>query len=253
MIRSFASLVAAVALLGASPAPAPAALPAGDRVAELVGTWTCRNPAGVVSTVVYRAENGRIAATETSSAGSIATDLFRPDPSGGWHVDRTTKYGTLTGYGPAWTSGPWVIDENQKHGTQIRYERIDDHTMRRTFSISGRAPYSGEICVQGGAPPDLALCAVPDMPALVLRAAMPDIPLAAQASGISGIVDVLVSLDATGRVVDATIEKSDHPALNAASVAAARNSTYQPALHDCKPVASTYSFRVEFNAQRQRA
>jgi hypothetical protein len=37
--------------------------------------------------------------------------------------------------------------------------------------------------------------------------------------------------------------------LDGSALAAARGSTYVPALHDCKPAASTYLFRVEYNAQ----
>ena len=248
MTRSLACMLA-VALLGASPAPIPSSPPAGDRVAELVGTWTCRNPAGGLSTAVYRAENGRIAVTEMSASGSIATDVFRPDPSGGWHVDRTIKSGTFSGYGPAWTTGPWVIADSQKHGSKILYERIDDRTLRRTFTMSDRAPYAGEVCAKGDVPPDPALCAVADIPAGVVRALVPDTPPEAQAKGVQGRVDVLVSLDAQGRVVDATIKHSDYAVLNAPSIASARNSTYIPALHDCKPAPSQYTFTVEYSAQ----
>jgi TonB family protein len=65
---------------------------------------------------------------------------------------------------------------------------------------------------------------------------------------ISGTVDVLVSLDAQGHVVNAAIKKSPAVVLNAASLAAARNSTYSPALHDCKPAPSEYTFTVQYIA-----
>jgi TonB family protein len=244
MMRSFA-MVLAVALLAASPPPAA---PGGDRLAGLVGTWTCRNPAGVISTVVYRAQNGEIVADEKPpDAAAGAHDRFRPDPGGGWLVDRTTAYGRFSGYGPAWTGTAWVIDDLQKHGTQIRYERVGDGTLWRTFSISGRPPYTGEVCAKGDVPPDPDLCAVSDVPAVVLHAAQPDTPAAAQQGSITGRVDVLVSLDAAGHVVEATIKKSSSVVLNAASLAAARRSSYRPALHDCKPVPGEYTFAVEFS------
>jgi len=78
---------------------------------------------------------------------------------------------------------------------------------------------------------------------------MPDTPFLAQQNHVRANVDVLVSLDAAGRVTGAAIEKSGAGVVNDAALAAARGSTYQPALHDCKPVASTYTFRVEFNSQ----
>jgi TonB family protein len=258
MMRSLAVLLA-VALLAASPSPSASPLSvakptpaasAGDRVAELAGSWTCRNPFGSLSAVAYRAERGGVAATETSTAGAVtATEVFTPIPSGGWTVERTAKYGSFSGYAPAWTSGTWVITESQKHGAEIRYERIDDRTLIRTFRISGHPPLTGEVCARGGAPPDPALCAVPDVPASVVKAMMPDTPLAAQQNHVSATVEVLVSLDAEGRVTGATIQRSGLPVLNDASLAAARGSTYRAALHDCKPVPSTYSFKADFNAQ----
>jgi len=251
VLRSLAVLLA-VALLAASPPPAAAPsapAPAADRVAELAGSWTCRNPSGVLSTAAYRAERGGIAATETNTAGAVtATGVFTPNSSG-WSVERTTKYGTFSGYAPAWTTDPWIVTESQKHGAEILYARIDDRTLRRTFRISGRPAYAGEICAKGDAPPDPALCAVADVPAVVVHAMMPDTPVAAQQNHVSATVDVLVSLDAAGHVVSATIEKSGSVLVNDSALAAARGSTYQPALHDCKPAPSTYLFKVEYNAQ----
>jgi len=243
-MRVFRVLLAIV-LLGASPPPV---VPGGDRVPELVGNWTCRNPAGVVSTVAYRMENGTVVGDEkTPGAPAVVHDRFRPDPGGGWRVDRDTADGRFTGYGPPWTTGPWVITDEHKHGSAIRYERVGHGTLWRTFSISGRPPYAGEVCAKGDVPPDPALCAVSDLPASVLRAMEPDTPLAAMESRITGKVDVLVSLDAGGRVVDAVIKQSPSVVLNDASLAAARRSTYRPALHDCKPVPSEYTFTVEYS------
>ncbi len=240
-------LLLAIALLGASPPPA---VRAADRVAELAGTWTCRNPRGGLSTVVYRVDPNGVTVDETGSASArLATGAFYPAPGGGWQVDRNTSFSRFSGFGPAWTGDAWAITDSQKHGTEIRYERIDDRTLKRTFSISDRAPYAGEICAKGASAPDPALCAVADVPATVLRPMEPDPPVAAMQNRISGMVKVLVSLDADGRVVDATIEKSDAAVLNAASLTAARQSTYQPALHDCKPVPSRYTFAVEYSAR----
>ncbi|MDQ6941598.1 MAG: energy transducer TonB [Candidatus Eremiobacteraeota bacterium] len=241
MMRSLAVLLAVV-LLGASPPPVSSA----DRVPELVGSWTCRNPAGALSTVTYRTENGAIVADEKTSGASAVHVRFRPDPGGGWHVDRDTAYTRFSGYGPAWTNGPWIVTDSNKHGTVIRYERVGDGTLWRTFSISGQAPYAGEVCAKGDAPPDPDLCAVIDVPASVVRAMEPDPPVEAIQNGVEGRVEVLVSLDATGRVVNTAIRKSSAVLLNAASLKSARESTYRPALHDCKPVASKYLFTVDF-------
>lgn len=243
MMRSLAVLLA-VTLLAASPPPAA---PGSDRVPELVGSWTCRNPAGVISNVTYRADNGAIVADEKTPGASGAHDRFRPEPAGGWHVDRDAEHGRFSGYGPAWTTGPWIVSDSNKHGAQIRYERVGDGTLWRTFIMQGRT-YAGEVCAKGSVPPDPELCAVRDVPPSVLRAVEFDTPLAAMQDHVSGTVDVLVSLDAQGRVVNAAIKKSPAVVLNAASLASARNSTYSPALHDCKPVPSEYTFSVQYVA-----
>ena len=243
-MRAFRVLLAIV-LLGASP---PQAAPGADRVPELVGSWTCRDPAGVLSTVTYRSENGAIVADETTpGAPAIVHDRFRPDPGGGWHVDRDTAYGRFSGFGPAWTTGPWVITDANKHGSAIKYARVGDGTLWRTFSIADRPPYAGEVCAKGDAPPDPDLCAVADVPASTVRAMEPGPPPAeAMQYGIQGRVEVLVSLDAAGRVVNTAIKKSPSALLNGVALTSARESTYRPALHDCKPVPSEYTFTVEF-------
>jgi TonB family protein len=241
-MRVFRVLLA-IMLLGASPPPAA---PGADRVPELVGSWTCRNPAGVLSTVTYRTEDGDIVADEKTPRAPGAHDRFRPAPGGGWYVDRDTSYGRFTGFGPAWTgSGPWLIDDSNKHGSSIRYERVGDGTLWRTFSIAGR-PYAGEVCAKGAVPPGPALCAVADLPVYVVRAAEPQTPSLAIDAGVRGRVEVLVSVDAGGRVVNAVIKQSPSVVLNDAALGAARASTYRPALHDCKPAPGEYLFAVEF-------
>ena len=245
MMRSLAVLLA-VALLAASPNKAPGPV-RGDRVPGLVGTWTCRNPAGAISTVVYREQDGGITADEKTAGAPAVHDRFQPESGGGWRVDRENAYTHFSGYGPAWTTGPWIVLEDQKHGAEIRYERPGDGTLRRTFGISGRPPFEADVCAKGDVPPDPALCAIADMPALVLRAVEPDTPLAAVQGHINGRVDVLVSLDAGGHVVDATIKQSASAVLNEASLAAARRSTYRAALHDCKPVPGQYTFTVDYS------
>jgi hypothetical protein len=246
MLRPLAVLLA-VALLAASPNKPPGA-GHGGRVRDLVGTWTCRNPAGVISTVVYSEQAGDIVAEEnTPGASAIVHDRFRKDPNGGWLVERDTGFTHFSGYAPAWSTNPWVITDSQKHGTEIRYERVGDGTLWRTLSFAGHPPYAGDVCAKGDVPPDPALCAVPDVPASVLHAMEPETPVAAMQAHITGRVDVLVSLDAAGHVVGASIATSASTLLNEASLAAARNSTYRAALHDCKPVRSEYTFAVDYS------
>ena len=82
----------------------------------------------------------------------------------------------------------------------------------------------------------------------------PDTPSLRMQNHIRASVDVLVSLDAAGHVVGATIERSGVAVVNDAALAAARGSTYQPALHDCKPVSGHIHVqgRVQFAVTRAR-
>jgi TonB family protein len=87
-------------------------------------------------------------------------------------------------------------------------------------------------------------CATPDAPAVVIRAVKPDLPPLGGERHVTGVVRVLVSLDAQGRVTDTRIERSSSQILNQAALDAAKKSTYQPALRDCTPVPSKYLFSV---------
>lgn len=85
---------------------------------------------------------------------------------------------------------------------------------------------------------------MPDAPARVIRAARPDLAPLGGERHITGVVRVLVSLDARGQVTDTRIERSSSQLLNRAALDAAKRSTYQPALRACTPVPSAYLFSV---------
>ncbi|GAC1537621.1 MAG: hypothetical protein NVS2B17_10500 [Candidatus Velthaea sp.] len=93
-------------------------------------------------------------------------------------------------------------------------------------------------------------CAVPNAPATTTNAVSPDTPPIAQQQGITGVVNVLVSLDETSHLVGPPkIQSSPSSVLNSAAISAARQSTFRTEIKDCKPVAATYIFAVEFNNQ----
>ena len=76
-----------------------------------------------------------------------------------------------------------------------------------------------------------------------------DIPLAARSQGTDGTTLVDVKLDAKGSVTGAAISQSSgNASLDVVALGMARDATYSPATHDCKPVASTYTFSVKFAA-----
>jgi protein TonB len=90
-------------------------------------------------------------------------------------------------------------------------------------------------------------CAVPNADAKATQEAQPVYPESAQQLGISGAVDVLVSLAADGGVTAATIYKSSgSAALDQAAIRAARASTYSPDIVNCQAIAGSYTFHVSF-------
>jgi TonB family protein len=89
-------------------------------------------------------------------------------------------------------------------------------------------------------------CESPNAGAKVIRPEVPQIPPMAQQQGISGRVEVVVSLNADSRVVGTKIRSSASAILNPSALAAARNSTYQTRIVDCVPVAADYIFSVVY-------
>jgi TonB family protein len=93
-------------------------------------------------------------------------------------------------------------------------------------------------------------CANADVPAAVVATpSPPDIAPDARAKGTSGVTLVGVRLDASGYVTGADVtQSSGNSSLDLVALAMAREARYSPALHDCKPVASAYTFSVKFVA-----
>jgi TonB family protein len=92
-------------------------------------------------------------------------------------------------------------------------------------------------------------CAVPNADAKTINAAEPETPAIAQQQGITGEVIVQVSLDENSHLVSASIVKSPSALLNNAALAAARASRFQTRIANCKPVADSYNFIVDFQSQ----
>ena len=92
-------------------------------------------------------------------------------------------------------------------------------------------------------------CARPNVAATTIRPVEPDTPPMAQQQGIQGTVQVVVSLNADSKVVGTRIQTSPSAILNSAALSAARQSTFQTEIRDCKPIAADYIFSVDFTAQ----
>ena len=267
-MRSLVALLA-VALIAAAPAPVSSLAPPAaslapapdDQTRALAGAWTCRGEYGDLTRLTFRADGDALVAQETPSAPEgppRPLERYEPDAaSGGWRVTSTTADGLrFAGTAPRWTGGTWDVagELSSQPGAypyaasgRMTYERVDATTMLRFYANGDRRRAVGsEACARGDAPPRPGLCAVPEMLPYTVRATMPDVPPVAQQQGISGRVEVLVSLDERGRVVDVKVQSSSSAVLNASSLAAARRSTYRPAVHACVPVPSMYLFAVEY-------
>lgn len=93
-------------------------------------------------------------------------------------------------------------------------------------------------------------CANPNVDATTVNAAEADYPDIAREQGVVGSAAVKVTLDATGHVVDVSINKSaGNPALDQSALKAARASTYSPEIVNCVKTAGSYLFRVDFTGQ----
>ena len=115
--------------------------------------------------------------------------------------------------------------------------------------MRSRAPPATTPVVTPKPSPTPLTCARPTVAAMTLRAMEPDTPALAQQQGISGIVHVVVSLDAESRVVGTRIQSSPSAVLNDAALAAARGSQFRTEVKNCEPVAADYVFSVDFTSQ----
>ncbi len=93
-------------------------------------------------------------------------------------------------------------------------------------------------------------CKTADVAAAVIATpGPPDIPTEARAEDTSGVAEVKVALDPWGQVLKAAVSQSTgNSSLDLVAVGMARDARYSAALHDCKPVAGSYTFSVKFVA-----
>ncbi|MCC6647486.1 MAG: TonB-dependent receptor [Polyangiaceae bacterium] len=102
----------------------------------------------------------------------------------------------------------------------------------------------------------LALSATPELHAQEPRPAPPTLvesptvtlPDAAREAGVSGTVELVVTIDREGRVVDARVTRSPSPLLDEAAVALALAHRFSPATRAGVPVAARVRLAVDFHA-----
>lgn len=91
-------------------------------------------------------------------------------------------------------------------------------------------------------------CSDPNAQAKTLVAIAPDSASADVAAGSNVTAMIKVDLDENGRVLGVSVYASTGSLeLDQAALRAARESTYAPETRDCRPVAGSYLFKVEFS------
>jgi TonB family protein len=124
--------------------------------------------------------------------------------------------------------------------------------VAHVIAVASAAPTSPP---QTPAPTPLATsaavaCLTHDISPAVTSTAQPvDIPPQARASKASGTAEIHVEIDQDGHVTNTTVAQSSGDAgLDGVAMQMAKDATYTPALIKCKPVASVYTYTVEFKA-----
>ena len=120
--------------------------------------------------------------------------------------------------------------------------------VARAGDVEAAAPVATPVATPKPTPTPLS-CARPNVAATTLRPLEPDTPALAQQQGISGVVQVVVSLDAQSRVVGTRIQSSPSAVLNQSALAAARGSQFRTEVKNCEPIAAEYIFSVDFTSQ----
>jgi protein TonB len=97
-----------------------------------------------------------------------------------------------------------------------------------------------------GAPPPAPTCREPETRPRAVDFPKPAYPESERASGVEGKVKVQISLDATGKVVDAVITEGLGPVFDGLALEAARKATFAPATRCGAPVAATFKLSLTF-------
>lgn len=138
--------------------------------------------------------------------------------------------------------------------TPIReVEPADDAGAIETIGITDFNPFAPpDLPPTGPAQPESFVAY--DSPPVLVHAEEPEYPDLARAVGAEGTVTVLVTIDATGRVIEATVSSSNAvPALEAAALAAARRFLFEPAKQRDVPVSCQLEIPFAFSEQRGAA
>lgn len=108
--------------------------------------------------------------------------------------------------------------------------------VEKTFAKAAPAPKPADACDEPTAKPKL------------LELPQPVYTDAARAAGVEGKVRVQLTVDETGKVIDARALTSLGHGLDEAALAAARAATFEPALRCGRPSRSTFTIAIRFAA-----
>lgn len=145
---------------------------------------------------------------------------------------------------PAPTIAPRIVAPARPHATTGKAAQAVAGGAGRGTPAPTPAPQTPPPAAAGTG------CKTADVAAAVIATpGPPDIPVDARTDDTSGVATVRVALDPSGQVLDASVAQSTgNSSLDVVAVGMARNARYSAALHDCKPVAGSYTFSVKFVA-----
>jgi hypothetical protein len=256
--RVFSIAILPFLLAVAPPSPSPSLGPADDHVFALIGTSTCRTMFGSIVHHVGRRDGDLLDVTGTvqppNAKAYPVDDRYTLDRAAGtWHV-RLGAGTSATGEGtaPPWTGPKWEVVTHDAQGSErIHYELLADGDLRRTieqtmpgFSSIWR-PVDAELCAPGDAPPPADACVAENFPAYSTSYGTPIVRVG---PGPSGVVRVVVSLDARSQIVSMRIQSTPLASYNQYALETVRLSTFQTQIRNCKPIAADYIFSVSFGS-----
>lgn len=86
----------------------------------------------------------------------------------------------------------------------------------------------------------------PDTQPVPIKTPPPDYPVSLYRKGISGTVDLLISIDEKGDVFDCSISKSSRSEFNKPTLKAVKQWKFKPAMKDGVPVKYQLPFPIDF-------
>jgi TonB family protein len=175
--------------------------------------------------------------TPAPAPARTARPVFRPRAAA--HVSRPARSARLLALRPTGARGPATVPDRGQVGVPgVAIAGADDPPAGPVAN--------GTNTAEPAATSTPLACGRPDVVAATLRALEPELPALAQQQGVSGTVDVVVTLDASSRIVAARIAHSPSVLLDAAALAAARGSVFRTETRGCIPIPAEYLFRVDF-------